>query len=457
MPVLKCTMCGGDLDINSDVSVGVCQYCGSTIMIPKQLDKKGNLYNRANALRQNNEFDKAIAAYEDILKEDYNDAEAHWGLALCKFGIEYVEDPNTGDRVPTCHRLQYDSILLDSDYQAAVANADESAKVVLQSEARRIDRIQKRILEISSKEEPFDIFICYKETDDSGSRSEDSVIAQEMYYELTKRSYKVFFARKTLEGKLGNAYEPVIFAALNSARAMVVLGTRPENFTAVWVKNEWSRYRELIKKGQEKTLIPAYRGFSAYDLPVEFSSLQALDMSKLGFMHDLIDGLDKILKVVKNSDSKAVPTPAPVIQANDMIQPLLDRAFLCLENGDFAKADDLIEQVLNHYPRSALAYIGKLMVELQVKHQDDLADLATPFDDKNNFQMALRFADEQLAATLKGYISHINERNEHSYKEAIYNYGIAAVQEANDARSYTAAAEIFFQIPGFQDADTLFD
>ena len=76
---------------------------------------------------------------------------------------------------------------------------------------------------------------------------------------------------------------------------MVVLGTKPEYFNAVWVKNEWSRYRALIKNGAKKVLIPAYRDMDPYDLPDEFSHLQALDMSKLGFMQDLIRGIKKII------------------------------------------------------------------------------------------------------------------------------------------------------------------
>ncbi len=69
--------------------------------------------------------------------------------------------------------------------------------------------------------------------------------------------------------------EPYIFAALNSARVMVVIGTRPEYYNAVWVKNEWSRYLALIKGGAKKVLIPAYRDMDPYDLPEEFSHLQA--------------------------------------------------------------------------------------------------------------------------------------------------------------------------------------
>ena len=75
---------------------------------------------------------------------------------------------------------------------------------------------------------------------------------------------------------------------------MVVIGTKPEYFNAVWVKNEWSRYLALIRNGAKKVLIPAYRDMDPYDLPEEFSHLQAQDMSKLGFMQDLIIGIRKI-------------------------------------------------------------------------------------------------------------------------------------------------------------------
>lgn len=55
------------------------------------------------------------------------------------------------------------------------------------------------------------MFICYKETDASGRRTPDSVLANDLYHQLTQEGFKVFFARITLEDKLGTAYEPYIF------------------------------------------------------------------------------------------------------------------------------------------------------------------------------------------------------------------------------------------------------
>ena len=312
----KCKYCGGELNsVDGLKSVGKCKYCGSKQTLPKLEDeKRANLFERANHLRRNNEFDKAEALYEQLLNEDLTDPEAYWSLVLCRYGIEYVEDKRTGERLPTVNRMQMVSILADEDYKSAIANADEEQKKLYEEEARLINEIQKGILEIARKEEPFDIFICYKETDSEGKRSRDSILAQDLYHELTRDGYKVFFARVTLQGKLGSAYEPYIFSALNSAKVMVVLGTKKEHFEAVWVRNEWSRFLGQIKKGERKVLIPAYRDMDAYDLPVEFSNLQALDMSRLGFLQELVEGVENILKAYKKKEapkSEPAPTYAP--------------------------------------------------------------------------------------------------------------------------------------------------
>ncbi len=44
------------------------------------------------------EFDKAQDLYEKIVSANPNEAEAYWGIVLCKYGIEYVEDPITKKR-----------------------------------------------------------------------------------------------------------------------------------------------------------------------------------------------------------------------------------------------------------------------------------------------------------------------------------------------------------------------
>ena len=420
--IIKCKMCGGDIDFIPGATYGTCEYCGSTSTIPQAEDEnKLNRYNRANHFRRQCEFDKAVAAYEKILEQDDTDAEAHWGAVISRFGIEYVEDPATHQRIPTCHRVQVASILTDEDYLAAVENApDEESRRIYQEEAARIAEIQKGILAISANEKPYDVFICYKETDENGQRTRDSQWAQDVYYGLTEQGLKVFFSRITLEDKLGQQYEPYIFAALNSAKVMVVIGSRPEYFNAVWVKNEWSRYLSLMKHDHKRLLIPCYRDMDPYDLPEELSMLQSQDMSKIGFMQDLLRGVQKVMQQptsapqVVRVETATVETNAPGVTS------LLKRAALFLEDGDTASAREYYDRVLDIDPECAEAYMGKVCAETGCRKESDLGALNYCVDMRGDWQKAVRFASAAQKQKYEGYMASVRARvEEHCHELAI--------------------------------------
>ncbi len=141
--------------------------------------------------------------------------------------------------------------------------------------------------------ETFDVFLCCQEEDESGERTEDRALAEELYRQLTKEGFRVFLSWITLEGISGGFYASSLSATLNSARVMAVLGTKPDFFGAEHVRNQWSHYLDLIKKDGEKILVPAYRDMSLEDIPKEFSHLRALDMSGFGFMLDMIREIRK--------------------------------------------------------------------------------------------------------------------------------------------------------------------
>ena len=160
--IFKCKMCGGSLEVQKGETVVTCEYCGSKQTLPRLDDeRRASLYDRANHFRRNNEFDNAMQIYEQILNEEPTDAEAYWSLVLCRYGIEYVEDPASHKRVPTINRMQYTSVYDDDNYKLALQHADERQKALYQEEAGTINEIQKGILRITEKEDPFDIFICY--------------------------------------------------------------------------------------------------------------------------------------------------------------------------------------------------------------------------------------------------------------------------------------------------------
>ena len=404
MVIYKCKMCGGDLNIEANLNVIECEYCGTTQTVPTaDNEKKVNLFNRANRLRLNSEFDKAAGIYESIIAEFPEEAEAYWGLCLCNYGIEYVDDPATAKKIPTCHRASFEKLANDENFSMAMEYADVVAQKIYRDEAREIDCIMENILSISKNEKPYDVFICYKETDEKGERTIDSVLAQDIYDALTSKGLKVFFARITLEDKLGQMYEPYIFAALNSAKVLLSVGTKYEHFHAVWVKNEWSRFLKLMAKDKSKVLIPCYKDMDAYDLPDDFKALQAQDMGKIGFMQDLVRGIEKILGV--NATQGFLASTQSVTGA------LTKRGYIYLEDRDFIKADSCFERALDDNPEDSEAYLGKFLVEIRRTSVDELKDLLLNLETFKNFNRAIRFAQGDDKAELESLKEKMDRRH----------------------------------------------
>ena len=447
MAIFKCKMCSGELNVREGMTVCECEFCGTTQTIPTIDDeKKTNSFNRANHLRQNNEFDRSASIYENIIIDFPNEAEAYWGLVLCKFGIEYVDDPITGHKVATCHRTSYESILNDENYKKAIDYADSVARSVYMEEAEYIDKIQKDILRIANEEKPYDVFICYKEKDDLGNRTQDSECAQNLYDQLTSMGLKVFFARITLEDKLGQAYEPYIFAALNSSKVMVVFGTKIEYFNAVWVKNEWMRFLILMKKDKGRYLIPVYKDMDPYDLPDAMSMLQAQDMSKIGFMQDLTRGIKKIIGlkeqlVGQNAGTNQNRSSGP------NIDNLLKRGMIALEREDYDAADDFFERVLDENVEDGRAYLGKLMIDLNYHSETDFEIGTKTFLSNKNYKTILKYGSSEFINKVKNYNNQAIYNKAMQYKDNTNGLGSLKKRE-----EYQKAKKEFLKISHYKDA-----
>ena len=447
MAILKCKMCGGDLNVTDDKKIIECEFCGTTQTIPEVSDeKKTNLFNRANRLRMDNEFDKAAGVYESIVSEFPEETEGYWGLVLCSYGIEYVDDAKTGKKIPTCHRTLTSSVMDDDNFVQACENADVVARGIYREEAKAIDKLQQQIIAVVENEEPYDVFICYKETDDiTKSRTEDSLIAQDIYTELIKEGYKVFFSRVTLRDKAGTEYEPYIYAALKSAKIMLAIGTKFDYYDAVWVKNEWSRYISMMADDSSKHLIPCFKNLDAYDIPKEFKNLQALDMGEVTFFKNLTDNVERFIPKQPIQQEQKVQVVETVTEgANATVDSLLKRAFMFLEDGNWKSAIDYSEKVLDINPECAEAYLIKLMFEVKVKKQEELKNCEKPFNDRINYEKTIRFADESLKNTLEGYINFINERNERERLEAEEkenNYKLHCEEKYKELKPYMEKAK----------------
>lgn len=400
MAVFICKMCGGHMELIGG-NVCECKYCLTKQTVPGfEGEQAQNMVNRANHCRQQCDFDKALELYEKVLAKYGEDVDVFWSLALSRYGIEYVDDPVTKTKIPTCHRMQYVSILEDSDYLKAIQVAAPEQKAIIVSEARKIAEIQKRILEITRNERPFDIFICYKETDENGERTQDSVLAQNIYDALTREGYRVFFSRITLEGKLGVAYEPYIFSAINTSKIMIIVGTKPEYLESTWVKNEWGRYLQIVKKDSSKYIIPAYKGMSAYDLPDALAIYQSQDMSKIGAIQDLVHGVKKLMTPAKQENKGS--------DLKDMSTSFVKRAEMFLEESNWKSATEYCEKALNADPSNDMAYLFMLLIDLKLQKKEQLQGLRARFDQNMNYQRFMKVSvNEALKKEIKQYCNSV--------------------------------------------------
>ena len=310
------------------------------------------------------------------------------------------------------------------------------------------------------------MFICYKETAEDGSRTEDSVLAQDVYEALIAKGLKVFFSRITLEDKLGTQYEPYIYAALSSAKVMLAFGTTYEYYDAVWVKNEWSRFLGMMKADKRKVLIPCFKGLDAYDMPKEFRGLQAQDMAKLGWMQDLVRGVEKLCG--KGGTASSAPntvvqkTVVQEVQESGKADNLMKRVYLYLEDEDFEKASEYIDKVLDVDAEYAPAYVAQVLVAKKLTKEANLTILRASIDDDPTWKKALRFANEEQKQRYLGYAKQINENEvydkeqkkkqaELAVKKEQYDRALAEISKGN----YFWAMMILHQLNGYKDAEKL--
>ena len=434
--VYKCKICGGEIQPNEDGRIGKCLYCGAVQTLPKEKDDKvSNILNRANDYRLNCDFDRAIYEYEKVMELDETEPEAHWGLFLSKYGVEYVKDNMTFSYKPTLHRISSISVFDDVDYQATIKYASDISAIQYKQDAENIENVMKELLLISTNQEPYDIFLSYKELDDvTRQRTIDSNLAYELYNALTAQGYKVFFAPKSLGVGL---YEPKIYSAIITSKVMIVLGTQPQYFNAVWVKNEWSRFAELVENGENKVIIPVFRDMEANQLPSRIAKYQAYDMSNIEFLPSILNvisqSVSKNSKVAYNKDASAEDV-------------YLERGFLALEDGNFSQADSFFENVLNLNPHNSQAYFGKLMVEMKITKQEQILTSPKNLSEYKNFEKAVRFEDYQLKTTLLKYEEDVS----FSLNQIKYTKCVEELKNVVTKEGLIKAKESFLELGDFK-------
>ena len=136
---------------------------------------------------------------------------------------------------------------------------------------------------------------------------------------------------------------------------------------------------------------------------------------------------------------------------------LLKRGFLFLEDGEWAKADEYFEKLLDENVEFAEAYLGKLMVEFKLKKIEDFESCTKDFTKSSNYDRVMRFGNDVLKDKLLNCSKKIGYNVENARKETILNNVKNSMQNSSKwlEEDYDRAISILKTIQSYKNAEDL--
>ena len=312
-----CPVCGSNLVEEIENGRLKCASCGTVI-------ENENIFSDTNAIMSyldGSQFETAENYCRDALARN---GESHpilnWLLFLAKNKIHFVNDPKTNERKPVFYServFKRDCVFDDENYNLAIQGKYRSK---YQHFGELIEAIRMELCEKISEEADTDIFISFKSTEevtDSEGKIRsvetfDQKKGWEIYNYFTSKGYKVFFSPVSI-GKgnvLGQMYEPKIFAALASCRAMILIGTKKSYIIDGWVRDEWTRYLYFMKNCKNKkssrlnkandSLFYVFDKQPPADLPSQIAEIEGVDCSSAYYLDDLYKAIKARIGNVNN-------------------------------------------------------------------------------------------------------------------------------------------------------------
>lgn len=146
-----------------------------------------------------------------------------------------------------------------------------------------------------------------------------------------------------------------------------------------------------------------------------------------------------------------------IIDSISEITPLLRRAEIFLEDGEFDSADEYYNRVLDIDPECSKAYIGRLLVELNLRSEDELAGSGVSITEYGNYRKAVRFAKGIYKEMLEKFDTEVQQKKEIEHKEIIYNKAIELMVSETNPQNLDEAAKLFRSIKDYKDSERLSD
>lgn len=366
-----CKMCGEILAADMVEAVCECEYCGSRQTLPtRYFGEYAELYNRACELRFKTDFERAQKLFRQLSEEIPDEPEGFWGLVLCRCGVEYMDDPVSGMKVPVCRISSGKDIASDENYLKAIELAEPEQVSVYRREGAAIEMLRRDMIEQVGTGERYDVFICCRETDEYGRSTPDSVVASEIYHQLMREGFRVFYAAETLADAVEGDRELYTSAAINTARVMLIIGTSLGNFAATSVKSTLRRCIASVKRDSGRLIIPCVKNMDPRDLPAELAQYPAKDVSRLGFLPEVIRSIRSVLAGDAAASGSGGVRRSPGVRSTP--EKLLRRIRIFLMEEDFEAAQEYSDMILDVAPECWQAHFAKFLAGIGCRCSADL-------------------------------------------------------------------------------------
>ncbi len=125
----------------------------------------------------------------------------------------------------------------------------------------------------------------------------------------------------------------------------------------------------------------------------------------------------------------------------EKILPLIERMYIFLEDGNWNKANEYCERILDLSPKNTDAYIGKLMIDYKINQISNFENCKKSFENNANYQRILQYGSDTIKLQFQNYLIKIN-----SQKEQINQRRQAGIEKLKQSSSKIITFLIVFVI-----------
>ena len=377
-----CKMCGNLMVYTEDTGVCECEHCGSRQTVPtKYSDKQTELYNKACTLLFKNDAEEAEKLFLELCANVPDEADSYWGIVLCRCGVKYIDDPLSGLKIPFITRTYDSDVTSSSEYTHALEFATDEQARFYRREAAAIEMLRHEKIDRIGTNEKYDVFICCPAEEANGA-------AAEIYDQLCKEGLCVFFSPKTLSDLSEHQRELYANAAAANSSALLAVCTEPHNFAAAQFRREYEKCISAAHKDSQKQLILCVKDIPADSIPQELSAFPVHDISRIGFLTELIRCIKKSEHDTKVSHS------VPHSRLNP--DKLLSRMDGFLAEEDFEAAKEYSDLITDASPQCWQAHFTHFLACHSCRNSSELLleEVVNDFASEYNEHFGTDVSDE---------------------------------------------------------------